>query len=205
MSNVEHELPSRYSLNSAFLEHRDEVVKHHRDGIVAGTLGDKLAKPAIEIKMEPRVIDQDLEINHLDSLWGSTDALLSIMGYHAEDYDAKAAVHRGLSFGLQAAEAIKQVNVNGLATEYLSDIAKYEGSLLLLKGDVLDYLEASPDLSEYIAMHASDINHMKHEVPGGAGEVEWIYTDCVELSAGLVFMLTERELARIYSERHTTN
>ncbi len=190
MSGIENAPLSNPTFNETFKRRKGELITLHASNVTEGALDEN----DIKLGVEARVINPDLEHQHVVALWRTADEMAFTMGYSPnnkeEYYDARAAIYRGLSFAFQIVDGLTNEPIDSFSTDYLTEIVQYENPKALLKADVMDYLEQRESISDFITRFISDIDETE----------SMRYSESVELSAGLVFMLSEREYERMYNQ-----
>ena len=172
MSGIEHILPKEYQFDTALREVREPLVD---------TLWD-----AKEIRND--IIDPVHEFSRPAlELWQLSGLLSSLLKVGDESAkDVHVAIYRAMAFGFQVVDDIRRAPIHTLTTTYLSEVFNAEEPGDEVRADVHAYLEANPGLAGLLYSFMPEIDET------------YDYAHHVETSAGLVFMLCEREQAEIY-------
>jgi len=173
MPGIENILPPEHQFNTTLIELREPLVDELYDYIEE--VGD--------------VIDPKLEFSRPhEQYWGLSDGLARLFASENEDQESvRAAIYRGICFGFQVVEDVKTAPIEKISMDNWRNVDDVDDSAEAISADVQEYLSARPHVDSLIGMFASEV----------AGE----YVLCehhVEIAAGLVLMLCEREIAETF-------
>jgi len=172
MSGIESVLPKEYQFDATLDELREPLVDAIWD-----------AKEALNDIVDPA---REFGRPYLE-LWGLSNHLSGMFKLGDETTeDIRAVVYRAMAFGFQVVDDIKCAPIHSLSSKYLSEVFNNDDPVGTIREDVSDYLDARPGISSLLFTFMPEIDET------------YKYGHHVELSAGLVFMLCEREQAEIY-------
>lgn len=172
MSGMENFLPESYQFNTALTEVREPLVDELYEFVE--DLGD--------------VIDPQAEFSRpYARLWELSGALAELYKSETEESEAvRVAMYRGMSFGLQVVDGIKNAPLQTISMKYLEGSPEDVDYATILHTDVQEYLSQRPAIDRLIFSFMPEIDKT------------YLYNHHVELAAGLIFMMCEKEQAENY-------
>lgn len=172
MSEIEGFLPKEYRFSSELAEGRELLVDELYD--LKEDLGD--------------VINPDDEFSRgYEQLWNIGGSLAKLFALPHEDRDGvRVAMYRAMSFSFQVVERIKDSPIDKLSLSYLTELPHDEDPAEVISRDVERYLRDNPTIASLIFAFQPHIDET------------YQYGYYIEMTAGLIFMLCEREQAETY-------